>query len=367
MATAAPLKTSRQGSVEPFTIVEGPEAWRAAEYRGRDDWVTVLSPAHIAELDAAIQGVTRAGLDIEGNPHSVTRAAFPLPTLGPLLEGVRDEVVKGRGFAVIRGVPVDRYSRRETLIAYWGMGLYWGKAVSNNKAGHLIGHIKDIGHDPANPLTRLYATAAAQPYHNDAADVVTLLCLKNARSGGLSSWSSSVSVHNEILRRRPDLGPVMAGPWFFDRKGEVPPGKKPFFAIPVFNYHAGYLSINYSDNYYLLSQRHAEVPRLTKAHYEAMELFNQLAASDELRLDHLLQPGEIQLLSNHTQLHTRAAFEDWDDVDQRRHLLRLWLAPEDDRPLPDSYSEIYGGSVEVGNRGGILVAGTVEHISLEAE
>ena len=267
---------------------------------------------------------------------------------------------------------------------------------------------------------------------------MTLLCLKNAQSGGLSSFSSSITVHNEILRRRPDLGPLMAGPWYFDRKGEVPPGKKPFFAIPVFNYHAGYLSVNYSDNYYLLSQRHAEVPRLTPAHYEAMALFNQLAASDELRLDMMLQPGEIQVLSNHTALHTRSAFEDWDDVDQRRHLLRLWLAPANDRPLPDSYKEIYGGGVEVrrglgsapvgcgcpscaclsccrlrrqrvasrrvlrscaranyggrrrgtpgsraalhrpsvppnhaptqiGNRGGIHVEGTVEHISLEAE
>lgn len=364
---AATLKSSRQGSVEPFTLVEGPEAWTAAEYRNRSDWITTLSPTHVAELDAAVQGVLRAGLDIEKGPHTISKETFPLPTLGPVLEAIREEVATGRGFALVRGFPVERYSRKETMIGYWGLGLYWGKAGSNNKNGHLIGHIKDIGHDPANPLTRLYATAAAQPYHNDAADIVTLLCLKNARSGGLSSWSSSVSVHNEILRRRPDLGPVLAGDWFFDRKGEVPPGKKPFFAIPVFNYFKGYLSINYSDNYYLLSQRHAEVPRLTQAHYEAMELFNSLAKSDELRMDYMLQPGEIQLLSNHTQLHTRAAFEDWDDIDQRRHLLRLWLAPPAERPLPESYKEIYGGSVEIGNRGGIHVEGTIEHISLEAE
>ena len=92
-----------------------------------------------------------------------------------------------------RGVPVERYSSRETAIAYWGIGLYWGRAVSNNKKGHLIGHIKDIGHDPSNPLTRLYATSAAQPYHNDSSDVVTLLCLRNAKEGGLSSWSSSIT------------------------------------------------------------------------------------------------------------------------------------------------------------------------------
>lgn len=72
----------------------------------------------------------------------MTREQFPLPTLGPVLEAVREEVVNGRGFALIRGVPVERYSRQEVMIAYWGIGRYWGKAVSNNKKGHLIGHIK---------------------------------------------------------------------------------------------------------------------------------------------------------------------------------------------------------------------------------
>jgi hypothetical protein len=132
-------------------------------------------------------------------------------------------------------------------------------------------------------------------------------------------------------------------------------------------YHQGYLSVNYSDNYYLLSQRHAEVPRLTEKHYEAINVFNQIALSDKLRMDYMLQPGEIQILNNHTQLHTRSAFVDWDNPEDKRHLLRLWIAPEKERPLPDAYLEIYGGSVEIGNRGGIRVKDTIEHISFDAE
>ena len=47
------------------------------------------------------------------------------------------------------------------------------QAVPQNKKGHIIGHIKDIGHDPSNPDTRLYATNVAQPWHNDGpADLV---------------------------------------------------------------------------------------------------------------------------------------------------------------------------------------------------
>jgi hypothetical protein len=117
---------------------------------------------------------------------------------------------------------------------------------------------------PCYPLTHppTHALCSAQ---QGSHSVVTL-------RAPLPTPTPPAAVHNEILKRRPDLAEILAGPWFMDRKGEVPPGKKPYFMIPVFNYHKGYLSVNYSDNYYLLSQRHAEVPRLTPAHYEAMEV-----------------------------------------------------------------------------------------------
>jgi hypothetical protein len=235
------------------------------------------------------------------------------------------------------------------------MGLYWGSVRPINKAGHLVGHIKDIGQDPNRPETRLYATSAPQPIHNDGpADVVSLLCLAPAQQGGASHWSSSTAVYNEILRRRPDLLEVLAGPWYFDRKGEVPPGKLPYFCIPVLNFHEGHLSVNFSSNYYILSQRHADVPRLTPAHLEAIKVFEDFAWSDRLRLDWQLRPGDIQLLSNHTCLHSREGFRDHPtDPKQQRHLLRLWIAPPEERPLPPAYGEIMAGSLEVGDRGGI--------------
>lgn len=347
----------------PFTPVHGPENWYAREYKDPASYTYVLTRSDIAELDAAVEKIKSSGSKLE----ETKKDDFPLPILGPKLKQLLREAQFGRGFQLIRGVPVERYSREESVIAYWGMGLYWGPMKSNNKKGHLIGHIKDLGHDPNSPTTRLFATSAAQPFHNDSSDIVTLLCLKNAKEGGHSSWASSVTVYNEILKRRPDLAQLLAGPWFFDRKGEVPPGKQGFFEIPVLNFHKGYLSVNFSDNYFRLSQRHPEVPRLTPAHYEAMDLFTSLASSDELRLDGVLQPGDIQILSNHVCLHARGAFTDHLENDQKRHLLRLWISPTDDRPLPDAYKEILGGSVEIGNRGGIVVDGTELKITLEAE
>mmetsp|Transcript_16210 Transcript_16210/g.48565 ORF Transcript_16210/g.48565 Transcript_16210/m.48565 type:complete len:391 (-) Transcript_16210:635-1807(-) len=358
-----------QGSVtRQFEPVDGPSAWVAADYRNRTDaWTYHLSDADIAELDTAVANVQHSGVEIQ----DVARDSVHLPTLGPRLLAIREEIIRGRGFQVIKGVPVERYSRRESLIAYWVIGLWFGKAVSNNKKGHLIGHIKDIGHDPSLPTTRLYATTAAQPFHNDSSDIVGLLCLKNAREGGESSWASSVAVHNEIVRRAPHLARELArrGAWYFDRKGEVPDRSNGlgWFELPVFNYHEGYLSTNYSPNYYFSSQRHPEVPRLTQDQKDAIQLFDELAASPELAMTGRLEPGDIQLLNNHTILHARSAFTDHLEVDEKRHLLRLWLSPENDRPLPSYYAELLGGSIDIGNRGGIQVGGRKLVISEEAE
>lgn len=117
---------------------------------------------------------------------------------------------------------------------------------------HLVGHIKDLGHDPSLPTTRLYATAAAQPWHNDSADLVSLLALSPAARGGLSRWASSIAIYNELLATRPDDAAVLAarGAWYYDRKGEVPAGKDPYFEMPILNFSRGYLSVNISANYY---------------------------------------------------------------------------------------------------------------------
>ncbi|KAK9919027.1 hypothetical protein WJX75_008803 [Coccomyxa subellipsoidea] len=363
-----------QGHIEPFTVVDDPSAWLSTDYKGKQDtYIYTLTPEDILEINAAIALVEKGGLRIEGNLVHIqervpSRDEFPLPTLGPKLEVLREEVRIGRGFQLLRGLPVDKYTRLQTLIAYWGFGLYWGNVVSQNAKAHIVGHVKNIGHDIKTPTTRVYATPLAQPMHTDSADIVALLSLKLSKEGGLSSWSSSVSVHNELLKLgRKDLVEELTKPqWWVDRKGEIPPGKKEYFQLPIFHYYKGYLSSPYLPTYYELAQRHAEVPRLSGKQVEAIRLYNALALSDKLRLDILLQPGDIQLLSNHTQLHTRSAFVDHAEVANRRHLLRLWVAPPNDRPLPEEYAELWD-STQPGKRGGIYIGGTPLTVPLEAE
>jgi len=345
-------------------------AWTAAEaWAASDEWVYPLNPEDLAELGTAAD----AALSSQQPLDTITsKDEFPLPTLGPKLDSIRKDVSFGRGFALIKGIPVAEWPREKIVAAYWLIGMHWGSLKANNKQGHLVGHIRDIGHDVQDPDTRLYATHAAQPFHNDGcADLVSLLCISTAKEGGASHWTSSISIYNEIVSSRPDLAQVLAQPWYFDKKG-VPAtqGTDPFFTIPVFNFHEGHLSINYSDNYFYSAQRHPQVPRLTPQHFEAMELLNELADSEDLRMDYILEPGDIQLLSNHTILHARGSFIDHDeDPTKKRHLLRLWIAPEDERPLPEAYKELMGGSVVAGERGGIVCeekSGVKLHVPFKA-
>jgi hypothetical protein len=344
-------------------LVEGPSAWIGADMKQREDeWSYRLSPAQLDEIDAAVRAVRARGLDLA----DIRRADFPLPTLGPVLDRLRGEVLDGRGFALVRGMRVEDRPVAESATAYWGVGTYFGSARSQNAKGHLLGHVYDLGQglSATNPLLRSYATAEGQKFHIDRCDVVALLCLKRAKSGGLSTIVSSMAVHNVMATRRPDLLERLYQPFPTDRRGEVPEGKGPFYEAPVFNDHAGNLSVLYSRLHIGSSQRFPEARRLTPEDFEALDMLGELAGDPELRLDMNFMPGDIQLLHNHTILHARSGYEDWPEIERKRHLLRLWLCPPDARPLPPVFAEVYG-RIAVGDRGGIICPDTRLHAPLE--
>ena len=341
----------------------GPAVWYGRDLVGSDEWIYQLTQSDIAEIDEAVAGVGRCGTAV----GEVVKDDFILPTLGPVLQEIQHEVVNGRGFVLLRNLPVARYTKGEAIMAYWGIGLHFGWPISQNAKGHLLGHVTNIGLDPNNPHHRIYATKARHLFHTDSCDVVGLLCLQPAKEGGLSSVVSSVTIFNEMLALRPDLVEVLEQPLVVDRKGEIPAGKGPYYEMPIFNHHAGHLTTIYARDFIEAAQRFEEVPRLRPEQAEAMDLLDSLAARDDIRLNMTLGPGDIQLLHNHQTLHARTAFEDYPEPARRRHLLRLWLAPPDSRPLPPVFAERYG-TIDVGTRrGGIVVPGAKLHVPLDPE
>ena len=336
--------------IELPPAIGGPSAWYGPDVANRTDWIEPWSPAELAEIESAGQPLARNEIDAQ----SLSPNDFPLPMLKRRLSRVLHDVLDGRGFVLLRGLPVDRWGRRLSAIAFLGLGLHWGSLRSQNRHGHLLGHVKDLGLSSQDPNVRIYQTKEQQNYHTDSCDVVGLLCLHPAKSGGLSSLVSSVTLFNEMRTRRPDLAQVLFERIETDRRGEVPAGQQPFFCIPVFNWHAGLLSTVYQRNYIESARRFPDVPPLTPRQIEALDLFDQLANDPALHFQMELQAGDVQLVHNHTLLHDRTAFEDWPEPGRKRHLVRLWLAPPEARPLPAVFARRYG-SVTPGDRGGVVV------------
>jgi hypothetical protein len=346
-----------------YDAVAGPGAWYGRELAARRDWIRPFAPAEVEEIEAAVRAFSATGRALA----EIAAEAFPLPKLGPVLRELLHELLDGRGFVLLRGLPVERWTRVQQAVAYMGLGSWLGRPRSQNAKGHLLGHVKDLGLDIRDANVRYYQTNRALEYHTDSVDIVGLLCLKTARTGGESYLASSMTVYNEILRRRPDLLPALFEPFPTDRRGEVPRGMKPWFDMPIFHRHAGRLSCIYVRQYIESAQRaFSEAKRLTSSQREAMDLLDSLCNDPGIHLAMEFRPGDIQLLHNHQILHSRGDFENWPEPERHRHLLRLWLAPPEARPLPEVFAPRYG-SVAPGERGGIFLEGTALKVPLEAE
>ncbi len=355
------MPTSRIPTFELPPHLDTPAAWYGPAMAASSDWITRFSGAELAEIESAAQNLCEAGTDLA----QLNAAHHPLPVLAPRLRRILHDVLDGRGFVLLRGLPVQRWSRHQAAAAFMLIGAHLGRARPQNAKGHLLGHVKDMGLNSSDPAVRIYQTSERQTFHTDSADIVGLLCLQTARSGGQSALVSSTTMFNEMRKRRPDLAALLFQPLATDRRGEVAPGQQPFFSIPVFSWYAGELSAIYQRQYIDSAQRFADAPRLTPATVEALDLFDALSNDPALNFLMDLEPGDIQLVHNHTLLHDRTAFVDWPEPERRRHLLRLWLAPPEARMLPPVFAERYG-SVAPGERGGVLLPAAPPNTPLDA-
>ncbi len=306
----------------PPAALAGPAAWRGAALESRRDWIVTLAAAEIAELDELARALAARG----GGMAELRREDVPLPALAPAIARWRHELSMGRGFLVIRGVPVERWSDDEAARVYWALGLHLGRPGAQNPQGDLLGHVRDTGEDAADPFVRRYRTAAEIAYHCDLADVVGLLCLRTARAGGASRLVSSVTVYNELARRRPDLAGRLFEPFALDRRNEQGDGGPGWVPVIPCRFAGGRLRTFYHSDYFRSVTRHADAPPLTALERELLDLYEAIAAEKDLRLDMQFAPGDVQLVSNHVVLHARTAYEDTPDSTRQRHLLRLWLS-----------------------------------------
>lgn len=317
------------------TPIEDPAAWRGDRMAERSDWILPLDEGMVAELESAVAAVVARSIDL----FAVTRPAFPLPRMSGHLEAMLRELEGGRGFVLLRGLPVARWSDAENRIAIWGLGAHLGLAVGQDLAGNLLHDVRDTGRRfGSDDSIRYYQTSHAIRLHTDGGDVFALGCVRQGASGGRSLVVSAAEVFNRIVRRRPDLAVVLQEDFWMDARGQRPDGAR-CQILPIYTYHQGHLSILLKPEYIDSAQRFDDVPRLTDAQREALEWFHRITREPGVALEFDLRPGDVLLASNHTIMHGRTEFEDASDPAYRRHLLRLWLTIPNGRPLPPHYAD----------------------------
>lgn len=328
--------------------VTGRTVWRQEDYANSPErWVHWWTADQLAQIEAAALAFEQAGISLT----DISKDNFVLPAdLQQFLATVREDLIDGKGFVLFKGFPVRKWSVELAAIAYTGLGTYFGRAISQNGKGHILGHVKDLGNDPTQiDKVRIYSTNARQFFHADESDLVGLLCLHRAKEGGESDIVSSHHVWNVLQRERPDVAKTLTELWYFDRKGEVSEGKLPWHQNQIFAYHKDRL-ISKWDPYFVKSlSRYSDagrIPGLSAAQKEAAEVLEQTCLREALHM--VLEVGDIQIVSNTHVLHSRTAYVDHPAPAPRRQLMRLWLAtpPAEggiQQPYPDNEEPLRGG------------------------
>jgi hypothetical protein len=301
--------------------VEGPGAWLGSRIDYREAGMHVLAPGEIAEIDAALAHLLARG---EVDFPAITPANFPLPTLGGFLAGLGDGLRYGPGFLLLRGLPRERYSFDDIARIYVGLGAHIGRLLPQSYHGELLGNVLDVS--DIEQQARGYHAGGAQRMHTDTCDIVSLMCMRAAKSGGISRIVSAAAIHNRLLETRPDLLATLYGAWVFRRMeldAKLGDGRL-VKQVVIFSRETGEFSCNISGAYPRRAVEAGDAV-MTDLQVEALDEVARLSSSPEFYLDMNIGEGDIQFLNNRVLLHGRTGYEDWPEVTRRRHLLRLWL------------------------------------------
>jgi hypothetical protein len=283
-----------------------------------DSYAYELPATVRAELARLLLAIA-SGEDVERHVHAVMADANARTTAA---------LATGPGLVLLRGVPVEGHDRLTLAALFTIIGRALGRPMPQNLDGETITDIRDAGDNPTDPDVRLYRTRAEQDFHTDGADVIGLLSLRTARSGGASRIVSSVRVYEEVKRKRPDLAALLLEPWLFRIPGAKARGLPEALPRPIVTI-AGDKIESFYIGWYIRNAQHLEgVPALTDARREALALYESTANDPALYLDMDFRPGDVQWLRNCFVLHKRTAYEDHEAPERKRHLLRLWLAVE---------------------------------------
>lgn len=319
---------------ERLAPIEGPSAWRGDALAADPSWIYHLNPEEVAELER----VGKRFLGEDPDLRTAAAADYPLPITGAGLAQWAADMDRGRGFVLVRGLPTGFYSDALSAAIFFMLGLHLGDPMKQNELGDVFDHVLATSDKTLDDPTALGSrTRDRLNYHSDSSDVVALLCLRAAKSGGASSLISGAQLYNEALARRPDLAPLLFEPWHYDWRRQDHDAPQPFYTSPMCSLVDGVFSMYAGARIIRTAQAYPETPRMTSAQYELLDLLDALCLEPGLALNMDFQPGDMQWVLNYAGLHSRTAYVDHAEQARRRHLLRLWLKRDVGRPLAERF------------------------------
>ncbi|HEY0296292.1 MAG TPA: TauD/TfdA family dioxygenase [Bordetella sp.] len=319
-----------------YDMISERSAWRSGLIGGKEGLTMVLTPTHLAALDELMNRTRNQPCE------SITREQFDHPDLTPFLKQVSDELSKGRGAVILKTLPIDRYSEDELTRMFWGMGVHLGVPAEQNTAGDRIDHVRDMPSD--NPLGRRQYSTQELVLHTDSpvGEVLALLCMQTSKSGGRSQLASALAVHNEMAARHPELLDALYVGFPYHRKGKQRAGDPLVtpFPVPVFSKIDGLVSVRYIRDYMEKAALNmgVDMPAVTRA---ALDKFDEISNREDMSVTFMLERGEIMLVNNLTSLHARTEYEDHDEPEKKRHLVRLWIRVPNGRPYKPEMDLMY--------------------------
>lgn len=323
-------------TVQRMNRSEDRAAWKKADLSDASEYTLQLDPAEQAELRSAVDAIANAG---RLSPvHELTRADFPFSELGSRLRQGYENVRAGRGLVLVRGIPHEGWSLDHYAAAVWGIGTWFGRALSQNAQGERMGHVLDATRE--DPTPRMYRSNFEIGLHNDPTAMLSLACWNPARRGGDSVFASAVTIHNEIAARAPHLLEHLYRGFHYHRLGEEAPDQETVtpFRVPVFAQRNGQVSCRNARAGFIAGHQELDVP-ITDEELEAINLFDVIAREPENHLVVPLGRGDMVIINNYALMHARTGFEDDADPGRRRHLLRLWLDAEGFRDVPLEFNQ----------------------------
>jgi len=311
-------------------------AWRGDQLAATEEWLFHLNSKQISELEALGERFVSDNPDL----RFVQGVDYPIIECVPAIESWIADVDSGRGFVLVRGLRTDLYSDQLSAAIYFILGLHMGEPMRQNELGDLVGHVYATSDmllgDPGALSAKIRDLL---PFHSDSSDVVALMCLRPAKEGGASCLVSGAQIYNEIIKRRPDLAPLLLEPFHWDWRQQDHDAPANTYTSPVVSLVENTFSMYAGSLYILTAQKYPEVPKLTPEQVEVLQLFDDITYEPGMAIEMDFRPGDIQWLSNYAALHSRTRFSDFPEPQRRRHLLRLWLRRDVGRPIIEGFGK----------------------------